>query len=67
MNNTLAWLKTAKNQKYSHMITIISDGIEMAMFFKSVEERKQKVIEIEEFGMIMGKFKAHVSGVFAIN
>lgn len=64
---SILWLKTAKNQKYSHIITVKSDGIEMAIFCKSIEERREKVIKIQETGMIFDKCKAYVSGVFKVD
>ncbi len=61
------WLNTASNQKYTHMITLRfkdKEGTQSAIFCKSLEERREKVIKIQEIGMIMGKYPVYIDGVY---
>lgn len=62
------WLNTARNQKYTHMISIRfidEKRTQASIFCKSLEERKEKAAKINETGMVMGNIPAYVCGVYA--
>lgn len=64
-----AWLKTAKNQGYGYMIELTENktGMRMAIFTKTLEERREKVLKLQDTGLLFGKVRVHVSGVFKVS